>query len=178
MNLLQKGVTHKIHYSQVKKDFHIDSEFIVKNSNNPNNEITTIFLCNPNNPTGKDSKKQIIEIIEKINDKITILLDESYVEFVNDKDEKRYNYFINLTKEYKNIVILRSLTKTFGLAGLRIGYAISNTKTIEKMKNKVIAWNVNGLAQIAAREALKDKNYLNSAKKINRNQKRKEVLIG
>jgi threonine-phosphate decarboxylase len=163
----------KIIYSQVKKDFYIDPEFIVKNSNNPTNEITTIFLCNPNNPTGKDSKKQIIEILEKINDKITILLDESYVEFVNDKDEKRYNYFINLTKEYKNVIILRSLTKTWGLAGLRIGYAISNTKTIDKMKNKVIAWNVNGLAQLAAREALKDKNYLNSAKKIIETEKKR-----
>lgn len=156
----------EITYSQVSKDFQIDSEFIVKNSNNPNNEISTIFLCNPNNPTGKDSKKQIIEILEKINDTITILLDESYVEFISDRDEKRYNYFINLIKEYNNIVILRSLTKTCGLAGLRIGYAISNKKTIEKMKNKVIAWNVNGLAQIAAREALKDKKYLDSAKKI------------
>jgi threonine-phosphate decarboxylase len=163
----------KITYSQVKKDFHIDPEYIVKNSNNPNNEITTIFLCNPNNPTGIDSKKQIIEIIEKINDKITILLDESYVEFVNDKDEKRYNYFINLTKEYKNLIILRSLTKTFGLAGLRIGYAISNTKTIDKMKNKLIAWNVNGLAQLAAREALKDKKYLNSAKKLIETEKKR-----
>jgi threonine-phosphate decarboxylase len=164
--LAAKRSNAKITYSQVKKDFHIDPEFIVKNSNNPTNEISTIFLCNPNNPTGKDSKKQIIEIIEKINDKITILLDESYVEFVNDKDEKRYNYFINLTKEYKNVIILRSLTKTFGLAGLRIGYAISNAKIIDKMRNKVIAWNVNGLAQIAAREALKDKNYLINAKKI------------
>ena len=58
------------------------------------------------------------------------------------------------------------MTKTCGLAGLRVGYAISNKKTIEKMNNKIISWNVNGLAQIAARTALKDKNYLNSAKKI------------
>ncbi|MDQ6723390.1 MAG: histidinol-phosphate aminotransferase family protein [Thermoproteota archaeon] len=164
--LASKRSNAKITYSQVRKDYQIDSEFIVRNSNNPNNGITTIFLCNPNNPTGKDSKKQVIEIFEKINDKIAILLDESYVEFISDKDEKRYNYFINLIKDYNNIVVLRSLTKTCGLAGLRIGYAVSNKKTIEKMKNKLIAWNVNGLAQIAAREALKDKNYLNSAKKI------------
>jgi threonine-phosphate decarboxylase len=163
----------KITYSQVKEDFQIDSEFIVKNVNNPNSGITTIFLCNPNNPTGRDSKNQIMEILEKINGKVTILLDESYVEFLNDRDKRRPNYFINLIKEYNNIVILRSLTKTCGLAGLRIGYAISNKKTIEKMKNKVITWNVNGLAQIAAREALKDRNYLNSAKKIIEIEKKK-----
>src|SRR3954469_7239865 len=156
----------EIIYSKVKKDFQIDSEFIVKNSNNPNNDITTIFLCNPNNPTGKDSKKQVTEILEKINDKITVLLDESYVEFLNCSDHKRYSFFIDLIKDYHNVVILRSLTKTCGLAGLRIGYAVSSKKIIEKINNKVIAWNVNGLAQIAAREALKDKNHLKSAKKI------------
>lgn len=156
----------KIIYSQIKKDFQIDSEFIIKNSNNINNRISTIFLCNPNNPTGKDSIKQINEILEKINEKITILLDESYVEFINDKGKRRCNHFIDLIKDYNNIVIIRSLTKICGLAGLRIGYAISNKKMIEKMRNRVIAWNVNGLAQIAAREALKDKNYLNNTKKI------------
>jgi threonine-phosphate decarboxylase len=164
--LASKRNNAKIIHSQVKNDFQIDSEFIVKNGNNPNNEITTIFLCNPNNPTGKDSIKQIIEILEKIDGKITILLDESYVEFIDNKDEKRYNYFINLIKEFNNLVILRSMTKTCGLAGLRVGYAISNKKIIEKMNGKIISWNVNGLAQIAARVALRDKNYLNSAKRI------------
>ena len=156
----------KVIHSQVKEDFEIDSEFIVKNGNNPNNGTTTIFLCNPNNPTGKDSKKQVTEILEKINDKITVLLDESYVEFLNGNDHKRYSFFIDLIKDYHNVVILRSLTKTCGLAGLRIGYAVSSKKIIEKINNKVIAWNVNGLAQIAAREALKDKNHLKSAKRI------------
>jgi threonine-phosphate decarboxylase len=105
-------------------------------------------------------------MLEKIDNKITILLDESYVEFIKDKQKKRSNYFINLIKEYNNIVIIRSLTKTWGLAGLRVGYAISNKKMIDKMKNQLIAWNVNGLAQIAAREALKDKEYLKHTKKI------------
>ncbi len=171
--LASKRNNAKIIYSQVKNDFQIDSEFIVKNGNNPNNEITTVFLCNPNNPTGKDSIKQISEILEKINGKITILLDESFVEFVNSKDEKRYNHFVNLIKEYDNLVILRSMTKTCGLAGLRVGYAISNKKTIEKMSSKIISWNVNGLAQIAARVALKDKRYLKSAKKIIETERKK-----
>ncbi len=156
----------KVIHSQVKEDFQINPEFIVKNGNNPNSGITTIFLCNPNNPTGKDSKKQVVEILEKTNDKITIMIDESYVEFLNDIDHKRHNFFINLIKDYNNVVILQSLTKTCGLAGLRIGFAASSKKLIEKINNKVIAWNVNGFTQIAAREALKDKNYLKSAKRI------------
>ncbi|MGN6628444.1 MAG: pyridoxal phosphate-dependent aminotransferase [Candidatus Nitrosocosmicus sp.] len=164
--LATKRKDAKIIYSPVKQDFQINSEFIVKNSNNPNNKMSAIFLCNPNNPTGKDSIKQISEILEKISDKVTILLDESYVEFITDKGKKRHNYFINLIKDYNNIIIIRSLTKICGLAGLRVGYGISNKKIIEKMKNQVIAWNVNGLAQIAAIEALKDKNYINSTKKI------------
>ena len=114
-------------------------------------------------------------MLEKINKKITILLDESYVEFINDKQIKKNNYFINLIKEYNNIVIIRSLTKTWGLAGLRVGYAVSNKKIVDKMKNHIIAWNVNGLAQIAAREALKDKEYLKLQKKSLK-LKRKEVF--
>jgi threonine-phosphate decarboxylase len=156
----------KVIYSQVRQNFQINSESIIKASNNHNNRISTIFLCNPNNPTGKDSIKQINEILEKVNNNIIILLDESFVEFIYDEGKRSHNYFINLIKDYNNIVIIRSLTKIFGLAGLRIGYGISNKKLIEKLRNQVIAWNVNGLAQVAAKEALKDMNYIKDTKKI------------
>ncbi len=170
--LAAKRSDAKISFIKIKNDFHIDPDAMVKDSNNPENKATTIFLCNPNNPTGIDSKKEVEEILEKANNNITILLDESYVEFTND-DVKRNNYFLNFIKDYKNIVILRSMTKSFGLAGLRIGYAISNKTIMEKMKNKIIAWNVNGLAQIAASEALKDKSHLKSAKKMIQSEKKK-----
>ncbi len=172
--LAAKRSNAKISFIKIKNDFHIDSDTIIKYSNNQENKSTVIFLCNPNNPTGKDSKKEVEEILEKANNNVIILLDESYIEFTNDSI-KRNNFFLNFVKDHKNIVILRSMTKSFGLAGLRIGYAISNKTVIEKMKNKIIAWNVNGLAQIAASKALKDINHLNSAKKMIQTEKKRII---
>ncbi len=157
-----------------KKNFDIDEEQIIKKINSADNQISSMFICNPNNPTGKNSRKQIIEILEKNNNKdLTIMLDESYIEFTDSKEEKNNNYFINIVKEYDNLVILRSLTKSFGLAGLRVGYAVANKKKIFKMNHKLIAWNVNGLAQIAASEALKDKEHLKNAKKMIEKEKKR-----
>jgi threonine-phosphate decarboxylase len=162
--LASKRNNGKIINVHTKKNFDLDEEGIIKKANNSNNEVSVIFLCNPNNPTGKNSSAQIIEILEKIKNNIIVLLDESYIEFTNEKTDKKY--FINLVKDYKNLAILRSLTKTYGLAGLRIGYAIANKNIISKLNCKIIAWNVNGLAQIAASEALKDRQHLDTAKKI------------
>ncbi len=171
--LASKRNNAEVIFSPVLEDFQIDSESIIRVSKNSDYKIDSIFLCNPNNPTGKNSKRQITDIIEKIDTKITILLDESYIEFIDSNNAKDYSYFINLTKDYRNLVVLRSLTKAFGLAGLRIGYVISNKKIIEKMNNKLISWNVNGLAQVAAIEALKDKEHINSARINNRSEKKR-----
>lgn len=154
-------------------DFHIDSDSIIRIANDPNNEISSIFLCNPNNPTGKYSKKEITNIIEKTDKKIKILLDESFIEFVDTQLKNTNNYFVNLISEYKNLIILRSLTKTFGLAGLRIGYAISTRTNIDKLNNYLISWNVNGLAQVAAIEALKDNIHLQSTLKNNTSERKR-----
>jgi threonine-phosphate decarboxylase len=170
----------QIHYSNLHSndnddndDFHIDSDSIIRVANNPNNEISTIFLCNPNNPTGKFSKKEITNIIEKTDKKIKILLDESFIEFVDTQKKITNNCFINLLSEYKNLIILRSLTKTFGLAGLRIGYAISTKTNIDKLNQYLISWNVNGLAQMAAIESLADKFHLQSTLKNNTSERKR-----
>ncbi|VFJ13334.1 pyridoxal phosphate-dependent aminotransferase [Candidatus Nitrosocosmicus franklandus] len=156
-------VSAAIHYSYLREDnFIIDSDSIIRTANNPENEISSLFLCNPNNPTGKFYEREVTEIIEKIDKKIKILLDESFIEFVDSKKKSSNNHFVDLVKEYENLTILRSLTKTFGLAGLRIGYAISTKANIDKLSQHLISWNVNGLAQIAGIEALKDKKHLKS----------------
>jgi threonine-phosphate decarboxylase len=154
-------------------NFQIDSDSIVKIANSPDKEIGSVFLCNPNNPTGKFFRKEILEILEKIDKKISILLDESYVEFADTKKENDNSYFINQIKDFNNLVILRSLTKTFGLAGLRVGYAVSTKENIHKLSNNLISWNVNGLAQVAAIEALKDKAHIKAARRNNISEKKR-----
>lgn len=160
----RKGAKIKYFFPH-KKDssFLIDQDSILRTVNNSNNDISCLFLCNPNNPTGRYFEREILEIIEKTNKKTKILLDESFLEFVNKnmkKTNKNNNLFVNLTKDYNNLVILRSLTKIYGLAGLRVGYIVSSKPVIEKLHNKLVSWNVNGLAQFAAIEALKDKSHL------------------
>lgn len=150
-----------IHYSYLSDgNFLIDSDSIIRIANNPDNEISSLFLCNPNNPTGKFHKREITDIVEKTDKKIKILLDESFLEFVDVQKKTTNNLFIDLVKEHENLVVLRSLTKTFGLAGLRIGYAISSKINIDKLSHSLISWNVNAIAQLAGVEALQDREHL------------------
>lgn len=162
-----------VHVPPLDTNFQIDSDSIIKLTNNPDNETGSVFLCNPNNPTGKFFRKEILEILEKIDKKIPVMLDESYIEFTDTRKEHDNNYFVNLIKDSNNLVILRSLTKTFGLAGLRVGYALSTKENIQKLNNNLISWNVNGLAQIAAIEALKDKLHIKAARENNITEKKR-----
>ncbi|PIW34511.1 MAG: aminotransferase class I/II, partial [Nitrosopumilales archaeon CG15_BIG_FIL_POST_REV_8_21_14_020_33_23] len=94
--------------------------------------------------------------------KTLVFVDECFIELVPDHDES----IIHLVTKYSNLFILRSLTKSFALAGLRIGYGISS-KQMTSVLNKIkIPWNVSGLAQQAASAALSDKFYLDKVKKL------------
>jgi threonine-phosphate decarboxylase len=128
----------------------------------PNNGC--IFICNPNNPTGNLlSKKTLQKIIIHANkQKTLVFVDECFIELVPDHDES----IIHLVTKYSNLFILRSLTKSFALAGLRIGYGISSKQMISVLNKIKIPWNVSGLAQQAASAALSDKFYLDKVKKL------------
>ena len=117
-----------------------------------------VFLCNPNNPTGVLIKrKNMLKILELAHDKSTmVFLDECFIELVPDGNGSAASYL----KEFDNLFILRSLTKSFGLAGLRIGYGLGNKKMIEILQKIKIPWNVSGIAQQSAIKALSDKLHL------------------
>ena len=123
-----------------------------------------IFVCNPNNPTGKlVAKSNLLKIIQTAKKKSTLVfVDESFIELVPDHNES----IIKFIKKFSNLFILRSMTKSFGLAGIRIGYGIGNKKIISILSNIKIPWNVNALAQYAAGAALCSKSYLDKSKKI------------
>jgi threonine-phosphate decarboxylase len=121
-----------------------------------------IFLCNPNNPTGLVYKK-LLNIIERIDNSTKILVDECFIEFVDESDR---HTMIRKIEEFDNLIILRSLTKSFGLAGLRLGYSVSNSKLAQKLAAGRISWNVNGIAQRAGSAALMDLEHLKKARTI------------
>lgn len=123
-----------------------------------------IFICNPNNPTGKLlEKNQLLQIIKKAKKLSTIVfVDECFIEMVPESNESVISY----VKKYDNLFVLRSLTKSFALPGIRIGYAVSSKYMIEILQKIKIPWSVNSLAQDAANIALKDKSHLTKSNLI------------
>ena len=123
-----------------------------------------VFLCNPNNPTGSLVKrKNMLKIIETAYEKSALVfLDECFIELVPESNESLAS---NL-KEFDNLFILRSLTKSFGLAGLRIGYGLGSKKMIDVLERIKIPWNVNALAQKVAIVALSNKSHLYRTRKL------------
>ena len=117
-----------------------------------------IFLCNPNNPTGELlSKKELLSIIivaKKL--KTIVFIDECFIELVPKSNESVMSY----VKKYDNLFILRSLTKSFGLPGLRIGYACGSKEIIKILQKIKIPWSVNSLAQDAANTVIKNISHI------------------
>ncbi len=126
-------------------------KFIIQN--NPK----ILLICNPNNPTGTRLSPERIVEIANLSSKTLVVVDELYEAFTGDSVLP----FINFQKT-PNLVVLRSLSKTAGLAGLRIGFAIGNYKVINIVNRVTGPYDVNSFAVIAAFAALKDQSYIDS----------------
>ena len=118
-----------------------------------------VFICNPNNPTGKYLSKQEIETILTASTDSLLILDEAYINFINNSWSA-----IALISQ-GNVIILRSMTKDYALAGLRLGYAVANKAIINSLRRVRPPWNVNLIAQKAGVIALEDVNYLKQSQK-------------
>jgi len=130
-----------------------------------------IFIANPDNPTGTYlNKSEINDFIKAIPKTVLVFFDEAYFEFA----PKDFPNTLRLLKTRGNIIITRTFSKAYGLAGLRVGYGIT-TKEIARTLNKVREpFNVNRLAQVAAQEALKNKSFVRRV--INYTNKEKKYL--
>jgi len=129
-------------------------------------EVKVIILCNPNNPTGTYlNKKDLTFLIEKLKKNQFLCIDEAYYNFADSNDFPDSVSLFNKYKKGKNILITRTFSKLYGLAGLRIGYGIAN-KDIIKLLNKLRApFNVNYIAMQTVKYLLKDKKYVQKIKK-------------
>lgn len=115
-----------------------------------------IWICNPNNPTGTViSPKRLTDLIQQIPSNILIVLDEAYIDFI-DGD---YINTVNFVKETSNVVLLRTFSKAYGLAGFRIGYAIGPVDVIAGITKVKLPINTSFPAQLAAQEALQDQDF-------------------
>jgi len=107
-----------------------------------------VFVCNPNNPTGTIvSRAEIMEFIERIPRDVIIAFDEAYLEFVDSDD---YMSGIELFADYPNIVVFHTFSKIYGLAGVRIGYAIAPRIIVEAIQKVREPFNINMIAQVGA----------------------------
>jgi len=123
-----------------------------------------VFVCNPNNPTGAMlSRQQMSKIVLAARKKSALaFVDECFIELVPESDES----VLGLTKRHGNLFVLRSLTKSFGLAGIRIGYAVSSRGMISTLQNLRIPWSVNVLAQEAGLAAIRSESHLSKSRRM------------
>lgn len=115
-----------------------------------------IFISNPNNPTGNlliKNKKLNLPLAGKG----FVVIDEAFMDFL--PDEERHT-LIHRAKRDRGIAVLRSFTKFFAIPGLRIGYLVAHKELVKNLRRYQIPWNVNTLAQLAAKEVLKDRGYI------------------
>lgn len=159
--IASEGGSVKILELKAESEFRLDADQVIQAMD----DVEMVFLCNPNNPTGYlASKQEILPIIEQAaKKKIMMVVDEAFLDFVEaEKDVS----VIDEIKSFDNLFILRSLTKFFALPGLRIGCGIGNPKVLEKMNSLREPWTVNSLAQAAAVEALRDKEYARKVREV------------
>lgn len=117
-----------------------------------------IFLCTPNNPTGGlISKSDLIKIIE--NTEALVVVDEAYFEFAEVEN-------VDLIDKYDNVLILRTFSKVLGLAGMRIGYGLSNPTIIEYMYRVKPVFSLTKPSEVAALATLKDKEYIKKSNEL------------
>lgn len=113
-----------------------------------------IYIVNPNNPTGLLYSEKEIRLILKAAPHVLVLVDEAYFEFCG-------MTMATLVSEFPNLLISRSFSKAFGLAGLRCGYILTNPKNLEAINKIRVGKSINSLAQVAAVAALDDLEYMN-----------------
>jgi histidinol-phosphate aminotransferase len=112
-----------------------------------------IYLANPNNPTGVGyPREQIRALLEKRRDAL-VVLDEAYVEYYGESS-------VGLTETHPNLLVLRSFSKAFSLAGMRCGYVVAQPAVLDILPRVLAPWAVSGLTQVAAHAAVEDPEYM------------------
>ena len=142
------------------KDYGYDLDAIHK-AISPRTKI--IFIANPNNPTGTWLEPEKIKLfLEKVPEKVLVVLDEAYVEYLNMEENS-----VPWLQDFHNLIITRTFSKAYGLAGLRVGHSLSHPEVADLINLVRQPFNVSHLAQAAAVAALGDEAYLQQSRDVN-----------
>ena len=133
--------------AKADEDFKVNVDSIIKDIKENNPKL--IILCNPNNPTGSVLTKEEVRKIVKSTDAL-IALDEAYMEFGDE-------FLIDEVMDYDNLLIVKTVSKAFSLAGIRMGYIVANEEIITSIEKVRAPYNLNSLSTYIATEALRQK---------------------
>ncbi len=121
-----------------------------------NNKTSLVYICNPNNPTGTIiEKNKLQDFCESVGEKAIVFSDEAYYDFITEPD---YPSMVELVKKGGNVIVSKTFSKVYGMAGLRIGYLVTRPDIASRIKSSVMA-RTNILAIAAAKEALLDDEF-------------------
>jgi histidinol-phosphate aminotransferase len=124
-----------------------------------------VYICNPNNPTASITpKSEVSQFLSKVSPATMVLVDEAYHHYVETND---YESVIPLVKQYPNLIVARTFSKIYGMAGLRCGYCVTQRANIGRMRAHQIFDSVNIMALAAARASLKDADHVTQGRKLN-----------
>jgi histidinol-phosphate aminotransferase len=124
-----------------------------------------VFVTNPNNPTGTwFDRATLLRFLRAVPQRVIVVLDEAYFEYVDHPD---YPDGLSLLNEFPNLIVARTFSKVYGLAGLRVGYSVSSAAIADLLNRVRPPFNVNSLAMIAAEAALADEAHLRETVKLN-----------
>lgn len=130
-----------------------------------NRETKLVFVCNPNNPTGTMvGRNEVAAMLKELPAHVIAVLDEAYFEYVTDPS---YSDSLDFVREGHNVIVLRTFSKIYGLAGLRVGYGMARPELIASLLRVKEPFNVNMLAQAAALAALDDKEHVEKSRRVN-----------
>ena len=159
--IYSKNVGANVIYAK-EKNYKISVSEILKKVSK---KTKIVFLANPNNPTGTYlEKSKLLKLRKRLRSNILLVVDDAYVEYMKNKN---YTPGLKLFKNSNNVIVLRTFSKIYGLASLRIGWGYGPKKIIEAMSKIKPPFNTNSVAQLAAVAALHDKSFINKAVKHN-----------
>ncbi|MCX7770400.1 MAG: histidinol-phosphate aminotransferase family protein [Proteobacteria bacterium] len=153
---------NKCKYFPVKplSEFEWDFDDLLRKLNNK----SLLFVCNPNNPTGNIFSKS--DILKILRTGAFVVVDEAFMDF-----SERNESLLQEVIKYKNLIVVKSLTKIYSIAGLRIGFCVASKRVIENLNKVMPLWNVNGIALSVAKEFLLNDDIILMTKKLLKREK-------
>lgn len=153
--LMDAGSSVQYVHARRSQGFRLPLQDVLRELSSRRSRFDAVFLCNPNNPTGRVMTRRIVRELAEAVDRQQgwLIVDEAFIDYC------QVHSVVSILCEYPRMMILRSLTKFYAMPGLRIGYLLGASKLVDQLKDRQPPWSVNSLIQEASRSVLLDRAY-------------------